>query len=141
MMDDVDPMPNPEAEINIRIAGYIDVLSVHRDAEAARDYYTEDFKLRGPGFEFDQPTVVRELQAAFDAGARIEVDRQTLELFVHDDVAYEIAKAEDTLVFPDGSSQTLRNNMFIRWERGSDGVWRFSRVLLGPQDAATQHDA
>ena len=52
---------------------------------------------------------------------------------MHGDAAYEIAQAEDTFLSPDGSSNTTRNNMFIRWERGADNNWRFARVLLSPQ--------
>jgi ketosteroid isomerase-like protein len=77
---------------------------------------------------------VEAVRAAFDAGAEVDVDRDTLELFVHGDTAYEIARAQDTIRNPDGTSSTLRNNMFIRWERGNDGEWRFSRVLLSPQE-------
>jgi len=133
-MTTADPALQAEAEIASRISGYVAALTDDRDAEAARDYYTADARLLGPGFEFDRPAVVREIQAAFEAGAEIHVNRQTLELFLHGDAAYEIATAEDTLSFPDGSSQTVRNNMFIRWERGSDGAWRFARVLLSPQE-------
>ena len=32
-------------------------------------------------------------------------------------------------------SDTTHNNMFIRWEKGADGRWRFSRVLLSPERA------
>jgi ketosteroid isomerase-like protein len=124
--------PKLEAEIAARVQDYLQVLTSVRDPDAARDYYTEDATLVGPGFEFDRPTVVRELGLAFEAGAQIRVNRETLELFAHGDAAYEIACAEDTLSFPDGSSQVHRNRLFIRWERGADGRWRFSRVFLSP---------
>ena len=137
-MENDDPVIRAEAEITSRISAYVDVLTVARDAEAARDFYTDDAKLLGPGFEFARSTVVREIQAAFAAGAQIQVKRHTHEFFIHGDAAYEIAKAEDTLAFPDGSSQILRNNMFIRWERGADGKWRFSRVLLSPQEGPAE---
>jgi ketosteroid isomerase-like protein len=67
------------------------------------------------------------------------VNRRTFEVFVHGNVAYEIAEAEDVLLSPDGATaDTLHNNMFIRWERGEDGQWRFDRALLSPVDAAGQ---
>jgi ketosteroid isomerase-like protein len=68
----------------------------------------------------------------------VQVNRRTLELYVHGDTAYEIAQAEDTILSPDGSSETMRNNMFIRWEKGTDDQWRFARVLLSPQGSTDQ---
>lgn len=119
-------------QIESRVAGYLEVLTHSRDAEGAGDYYSEGASLVGPGFTFDRTAVLREIRSAFDAGAQIEIDRETLELFVHGDAAYEIATAKDTLTFPDGTSQVLHNNLFICWVRGSNGSWRFSRVLLSP---------
>lgn len=121
------------AAIEERINSYLDQLTTTRDLEAAADLYTEGARLLGPDTDMDRSAVVEALRSVFEGGVEVKVNRQTVELFVHGDVAYEIAKAEDTLVNPDGSSNTLRNNLFIRWERGSDGEWRFARVLLSPQ--------
>ena len=130
----IDATGRQAAEIADRIASYIDVLTVTRDADLAGAYYTEDAMLLGPGMNVDHAGVVEGVRAAFDAGITVEVKRETLELFVHGDTAYELAQAEDTFLNPDGTSNTLRNNMFIRWERGSDGAWRFARVLLSPKE-------
>ena len=123
------------AAIAERTSSYVEQLTSSRDAEAARDYYTEDARLLGPGIDLDRSAVIDGIRAAFEAGIEVLVSRRTLELFVHDDAAYEIAQAEDTLVNPDGTSETMRHNMFIRWERGDDARWRFARVLLSPQGA------
>lgn len=123
-----------EAAIAERIADYIDVLTMQRNAQMAGDFYTDDARLLGPEIDLDRQRVIDGIQAVLDAGTEVEVNRETLELFVHDDAAYEIAQAEDIFVSADGqTSDTVRNNLFIRWERDSGGTWRFDRVVLGPQ--------
>lgn len=123
-----------EAAIAERIADYIDVLTTQRNASVAADFYTDDARLLGPGIDLDRQRIVDGIQAVMSAGTEVEVNRETLELFVHDDAAYEIARAEDVFVSADGqTADTVRNNLFIRWERDSDGMWRFDRVVLGPQ--------
>jgi ketosteroid isomerase-like protein len=128
-----------EAELAQRISDYVEVLTVHRDADLAGDYYTEDARLVGPGMDLDRLTLVEGIRETFEAGIQVQVNRRTLEVFVHGDVAYEIAQAEDVFLRPDGATaDTSRNNMFIRWQRGEDGEWRFHRALLSPIDAAGQ---
>ena len=128
-----------EAELAQRISDYLEVLTEHRDADLARDYYTEDARLVGPGMDLDRPSLVEGMRGTFEAGIQVQVNRRTLEVFVHGDVAYEIAQAEDVFLNPDGATaNSLRNNMFIRWKRGEDGEWRFHRALLSPIDAVEQ---
>ncbi len=134
----VDVVAETEAAIAERVSSYLRVLTVERDAEAASDYYTDDARLFGPGIDLDQSGVVEGLRAVFESGMEVQVNRRTLEIYVHGDTAYEIAEAEDTSLSPDGSSNTMRNNMFIRWERGTDDQWRFARILLSPQDSISQ---
>lgn len=121
-------------EIAERVASYVAAIE-RADVDAAADYWTEDARLIGPGIDLDRSAVLDGMRSVFDAGTRVDVlGRPTLELFAHGDVAYEIAQAEE--IFMSGTEappDTMRNNMFIRWERASDGVWRFDRVLLGPQ--------
>jgi ketosteroid isomerase-like protein len=128
-----------EAAVAQRISGYIENLTVQRDVESARDYFTEDARLLGPGIDLDRSGVVEQIRAVFDAGIQVQVTRRTLELFVHGDAAYETAQAEDVFLSADGTTaDTTRNNMFIRWEKGDDDKWRFARVVLGPQAASDQ---
>lgn len=130
-----DVQNNATAEITERIAEYLEHLTVTRDADAAADYFTDDVRFLGPGTDLDRAAILDGIRGAFDADVKVQVRRRTLELFVHGGSAYEIAQAEDTFLNPDGTSNTIRNNMFIRWERGDDARWRFARVLLSPQDA------
>ena len=128
-----------ETQLSQRISDYLEVLTVHRDADVAREYYTEDARLMGPGMDMDRPSLVENMRSTFEAGIQVQVNRRTLEVFVHGDIAYELAQAEDVFLSPDGvTADTLRNNMFIRWERGEDGEWRFDRALLSPIDAVGQ---
>ena len=121
-------------EISNRILGYLDAIE-RQDVQAAGEYWTEDCKLVGPGIELNRSQLIEGLQQAFSGGVQVDViKRPTIELFVHGDVAYEIAQAEEVFLNPGTTSaDTVRNNMFIRWEKGPDGNWRFDRVLLGPQ--------
>jgi len=127
-----------ETAIAERVSSYLRILTVERDRAAAKDYYTEDARLLGPSMDLDRSGVVEGLRSVFGSGMEVQIKRRTLELYVHDDTAYEIAQAEDTFLSPDGSSDTMRNNMFIRWEKGTDDQWRFARVLLSPQGSTDQ---
>ena len=124
-----------DAAIADRISGYLSVLTVERDADAVAEYYTDDARLLGPGMDLDKAGVVDGLRSLFGAGMRLEIDRRTIELFVHGDAAYELAQAEDTILRPDGSSETLQQRMSIRRKKGPDNQWRFARILLSPQVA------
>jgi len=47
------------------------------------------------------------------------------------------AEAGEVLLKPGASAgDTTRNRLFVRWARGQDGKWRFSRALLSPKGAA-----
>ena len=123
-------------EISKRIFGYLDALK-RQDVQAAGEYWTEDSKLIGPGMELDRSQILEGLRSAFASGIQVNVlNRPTIEFFVHGDIAYEIAQAEEVFINPaTTSADTIRNNLFIRWEKGSDANWRFDRVVLGPQNS------
>ena len=128
-----------KSEIESRIAGYLDAIK-RRDVDAISDFWTGDAVLLGPGMELNRASILQGMQSVFKAGTRVHVlKRVTSELFVHGDVAYEMAKAEEVFISDAAASRdTTRNNMFIRWSRGPDGAWRFHRVLLGPQGQLLQ---
>ena len=90
------------AAIAERTSSYVEQLTSSRDAEAARDYYTDDARLLGPGMDLDRSAVIDGIRAAFEVGIEVLVSRRTLELFVHDDAAYEIAQ-------PPGARQSSRS--------------------------------
>ncbi len=123
-------------EISKSISAYLDAIK-RQDVQAAGEYWTEDSRLVGPGMQLDRSQLLEGMRSAFATGIQVNVLRRpTIELFVHGDVAYEMAQAEEVLINTKAtSSDTIRNNLFIRWEKGSDGKWRFDRVLLGPQNA------
>jgi ketosteroid isomerase-like protein len=130
---DSDPA-KAATDISNRISGYLDALK-RRDVQAAGEYWTEDSRLIGPGIDLDRSQLLEGLRSAFAAGTQVNVlKRPTIEFFVHGDFTYEIAQAEEVFLNPGTTSpDTIRNNLFIRWEKGSDGEWRFDRVLLSPQ--------
>lgn len=123
------------AQISERTSGYLETLE-RGDVEGAGDYWTEDATLLGPGIELDRANILAGMRSVVDADTRVDVlDRRSIEMFVHGDAAYELARAEEVFVGPGApSADTARNNMFVRWERGSDGAWRFDRVLLSPRE-------
>lgn len=47
-----------EVEIAQRVSNYLEVLTVHRDADLAGEFYTEDARLVGPGMDMDRPTLI-----------------------------------------------------------------------------------
>lgn len=126
------------AEIAGRVSGYLAAIE-GADVAAAGDYWAEDARLIAPGVSLDRASLLDGMRSIFGAGTRVRVQRRTVELFVHDNAAYEIAQAEEVFATP-GSARpdTTRNNMFVRWEKGADGLWRFSRAVVGPQGAGAQ---
>lgn len=127
------------SEIAERIAGYLHAVEMS-DVDRAADYWTADARLIGPGVHLERSAILNGMRTVFDAGTKVDVlDRSTLEFFAHGTVAYEVAQAEEVFVSALGvPPDTMRNNMFIRWERGRDGVWRFDRVLLSPSAPASR---
>jgi ketosteroid isomerase-like protein len=126
-------------EIAERVAEYLAAIE-GADVAKAGDYWAENARLIGPGIDLNRQNVLEGMQSVFDAGTRVDVlGRKTVELFVHGKFAYEIAQAEEAFLASGGMpADTMRNNMFVRWERGPDDKWRFSRVVLGPQSAPVQ---
>jgi ketosteroid isomerase-like protein len=120
------------------VSGYLAAIE-GADVAAAGDYWAEDARLIAPGVSLDRASLLDGVRSIFGAGTRVRVQRRTVELFVHDNAAYEIAQAEEVFATP-GSARpdTTRNNMFVRWEKGADGLWRFSRAVVGPQGAGAQ---
>ena len=125
------------SEIAETIEAYLAALE-RGDAAAAADYWDTNVSLLGPGLDLDYKRTVEGIRATFEAGTRVDIlSRQTVELFVHGDAAYEIARAEEVFIRRGAPRpDTVRNNIFVRWKKGGDGKWRFHRVLLGPQAAA-----
>jgi uncharacterized protein (TIGR02246 family) len=123
-------------EIRQSISAYVDAVE-RGDAAAAADYWDPDTRVLAPGMDASRQAVVNYIRATFDAGTRVDVlNRRTLELMVEGDAAYEIAQAEEVITAPGATrADTVRNNIFVRWKKGSDGKWRFHRALLGPQAA------
>ena len=121
------------AAIKKSIQSYLHQVTTERDLEETADFYTEDARLIGPDTDLDRLGIIDSIRAVFESGVEVQVGRRTIELFVHGDAAYEIAQAKDTFVNPDGTLNTVQNNLFSRWVRDTDDKWRFARVLLSPQ--------
>jgi ketosteroid isomerase-like protein len=121
-------------DIAQRVSGYLAAIQT-ADVAAAGEYWAEDARLTGPGMDLSRQAVLDGMTSTFRAGTRVRVvERKSLELFAHGNAAYEVAEAVEVFVTPSSTAgDTTRNNMFIRWVRGSDGKWRFSRVLISPK--------
>ena len=61
-------------------------------------------------------------------------DDQRFVMIVHGDVAYEVGEYDETLEV-EGEQQTIQGYYFLRWEKGTDGVWRIDRLVAGPREA------
>jgi uncharacterized protein (TIGR02246 family) len=123
-------------EIRQTITAYLDAVE-RGDAAAAADFWDPETRVLAPGMDAGRQAVVDFMRTTFEAGTRVDVlSRRTLELSVEGDAAYEIAQAEEVMALPGAArADTVRNNIFVRWKKGSDGKWRFHRALLGPQAA------
>lgn len=124
--------PPVHREIEESITSYLAAME-RGDTAAAAQYWDPDIRLIGPGMDLDYAATMAVVQGTFAAGTRVEVlQRRTIELEVHGDVAFELAQAHEVLIPASGPPDTLHNNIYVRWKRGADGVWRFHRALLSP---------
>lgn len=130
---------DPAAEIAARIAAYLDALE-RADLNEARQYWTKEATLLVPGAYMERDEVLQGMAAAFERGRVDVMDRSTLDLFVHGDAAYEIARVEEVFIPDAGAADTMRNNLFVRWAKGPDGEWRFDRAVIGPQEVPATAD-
>lgn len=121
--------------ITDRLNAYENV-AVNNDLEGQLSYWTPDIRFMEPGMDLsgdEWSSYLREFQES--GGKVLSWGWDPIEIFVHGDVAYQIARYHESFQIPGGEPIEAHNNYFARWERQPDGVWRLSRVVAGPIDA------
>jgi len=129
-----------EAEARQAIA---DQWAVMIDAGPSKDYerylscWTPDVQLLEPGVDVTGIEAFRDhMDEFFSTGAEIlEFNRESREISVYQDVAYEMGQYTNLVGFPGVDPAEFGSNFFAKWQRGMDGVWRISRFVAGSMDA------
>ncbi len=120
-------------ELTDRMAAYKEAL-MSGDAEQALGFWTPDGRVLEPGQDLSGDELHEFLREFFNTGRVISVDIEAYDQFVHGDVAYDVGEY-DEIVEVEGEQQTIQGYYFLRWEKGTDGVWRIDRVVTGPREA------
>ncbi len=119
-------------ELTDRMAAYKEAI-MSGEAEQALGFWTPDGRILGPGQDLSGDELRDFIREFFGTGQVISFDIQAYDQFVHGDVAYEIGEYDQT-VEVEGEQRTIQGYYFLRWEKGTDGVWRFDRVVVGPRE-------
>lgn len=121
--------------ITARLDAYEGVV-MSGDFEGWSSYWTQDAHVMEPGMDLTGSEFRGMGRDFFDAGGQVfSADWETLEVFVHGDVAYQIGKIHETFQYPGEEPAEAHNHIFVRWERQPDGTWKISRFLAGPIEA------
>ena len=137
-MSGIADADSARSEIEERVSDYLSELTEGRDASRAADFYTADAQLVGPSMAMGRDNLAELIRGLFEAGVRIEVDRHSSELFVHGDVAYQVGQYDETAKLADGEPGEWHEYFFVRWEKGTDGMWRISHFLSAPREAPAE---
>lgn len=106
------------------------------DPMAVKAFWTEDARVFVPGISLEGDAMAAFVDEFYEGGGRVlSVDFQPREVFVHGEAAYELGRLEETARFGGGEPETVRENYFLRWRRGTDGSWRIDRFFAVPVDA------
>lgn len=123
------------AETTARLDAYRDVI-LAADVERVLDFWTADARVLEPGIDLGPQELESFIRAFFETGEAMALEIERLDFWLHGDVAYDIGRYEETVrMGADQEPMTVRNHYFMRWEKGSDGLWRIDRFVAGPQEA------
>ena len=121
--------------INDRWAAYWSAAQ-SRDIAELMSLWAPDARILEPGTDLQGIDLHEFMRGFWEGGGQVSsFDIQSLEIFVHGDVAYQIAQYDESYQLPGGEPAEAHGNMFIRWVEEPDGVWRISRMVVGPRDA------
>jgi ketosteroid isomerase-like protein len=128
-----------EAEVTQAIAdqwdGYVDAV-LRGDVQGILAYWTPDVRIWGQDMNLDRTGYEDHLNEVFGAGGEVYTyDTGSYEVFVHGDVAYQIGQFDEAFQLPGEDPAEILGYFFIRWEKQSDGSWKFDRVMWGPREA------
>jgi ketosteroid isomerase-like protein len=120
--------------INARWDAYESMVT-EMDTEMWLSYWTSDARLLQSGLTLSGDEFPGFAADFFDGGGQMfGLDLESHEIFVHDDVAYQIGQYDESFQFPGEEPASVQNYFFARWEK-VDGTWRIDRLLTAPRDA------
>ena len=128
-----------EAEATQAIADQWDGFKnaiMNQDVEGWQSLWTSDPRVLEPGMDLSGSDLFAAGREFFESGGEVVAfDLESLEIFVHGDAAYQIAQYVEFFQAPDQEPVEVHANLFARWARQPDGVWKIDRFLAGPRNA------
>lgn len=113
-------------EITARFEAYETAIASGNANDVSR-FWTAGVHLYGQGLDLDRDGLYQYYSQFFETG-RIAPHTTLRFRFVHGNVVYDIAQADDTVTV-NGVQSIKKKNYVIRWEKGHDGVWRIHRIM------------
>ena len=112
---------------------------LNQDVARWQSFWSPDLRMLQPGLDLCGPEYLEFGRNFFESGGKVfAFDWRTIEVFVHGDVAYEVASYDESFQFSGQEVTTVNHHAFVRWEKQTDGEWRISRLLGGPRDAPAE---
>jgi ketosteroid isomerase-like protein len=106
------------------------------DMEGWLSYWTPNVRAMEPGMDLSGQDFFDMGKEFFESGGKVSsAEWRTEELFVHGNVAYQIGEIHEAFQYAGEEPGEAHNHIFVRWEKGEDGVWKISRFLGSPIDA------
>jgi uncharacterized protein (TIGR02246 family) len=131
-------MAENEAEVKQAITDCMNAwkeITLTGDLEGMLSYWTPDIRYLQPGMDMGGDEFLGFLREFAKDGKTFSWSWDPVEIFVHGNVAYQIARYHESFQPPGGEPTEVHNNFFARWEKQSDGTWKIARVVAGPIDA------
>lgn len=105
------------------------------DVEQFMTFWTEDVRVLEPGVNKEGQAWGAYLEEILGQARVLSLDIEPYETFVHGDAVYEIGQYDETIQLEGQDPVTVANYYSLRWERGTDGLWRIDRFIAGPRAA------
>jgi ketosteroid isomerase-like protein len=120
--------------VNDQWAGFRETLQAG-DYDGWAKYWTSDTRMFQPGMDLAGTEWFDYVRGFLEGGVQfLTFDIESFDLFVHGDAAYQVGQYDQTAELADGEPGEWHEYMFVRWEKGTDGMWRISRFLSAPTD-------
>ena len=130
-----------EAEVTQAIAdqwaGFRETIQAG-DYDGWASYWTSETRILQPGMDLSGTAWFDYVRDSFEGGVQfLTFDVESFDVFVHGDIAYQIGQYDETAELAGGEPAEWHEYLFVRWVRGTDGMWRISRLLSAPREAPT----
>ncbi|UII31907.1 nuclear transport factor 2 family protein [Fulvivirga ulvae] len=109
---------------------------IAKDVDLMYNYlWTPTYFQLGHYYDADRDKLLEEITQLFTVreGGLYSLDLESYDRFVHDNVVYDIGAYDNTGV-ASGVEFAIKGYYLMRWEKGSDGIWRVDRVVAGDRE-------